>query len=259
MNEPFETDLRKPSRLPWVIVAVAVALAVAILAVGWLPARSESSKLGQRVKQLSTQAEKQQSDLRARQQEVDQLKASSSELQRKLDSTKGELNAAIQEREALKTELREAQRDLSETLGKEIAAGDVLIQERRGELVVDVSDRLLFDEGQTEVSDAGKELLRQVAKSIKRLPPKLRFQVGGHTDSKRVVSPELVERYPTNWELSTARACNVVRYLQETGKVPGRQLIAAGFAQYRPASTNNTKAGRKKNRRIEIVVVLPKD
>jgi chemotaxis protein MotB len=129
----------------------------------------------------------------------------------------------------------------------------------RGELVVDVADRLLFEPGHADVSDAGKELLGQVASSIKRLPPKLRFQVGGHTDSQRVVSPELVERYPTNWELSTARASNVVRQLQEVGKVPGHQLIASGFAQYRPASTNQTKTGRQKNRRIEIVVVLPKE
>jgi chemotaxis protein MotB len=240
-------------------MAAAVVLAVAILVLGWLPARSEGAELGQRVKQLTADLERHKTELKNRDQELEQQKTSFSALSSKLDTTKTELNAAIQEREALISELREAQRDLSETLGKEIAAGDVLIQERRGELVVDVADRLLFEPGKADISEAGKELLAQVAKSVQRLPPKLRFQVGGHTDSQRVVSPELVERYPTNWELSTARASNVVRHLQEVGKVPGHKLIAAGFAQYRPASTNNTKTGRQKNRRIEIIVVMPKE
>jgi chemotaxis protein MotB len=80
-------------------------------------------------------------------------------------------------------------------------------------------------------------------------------QIGGHTDSARVVSPELVERYPTSWELSTARATNVVRFLREHSKLPGGRLLAAGFAEYRPAASNRSDKGRQKNRRIEIVLV----
>jgi chemotaxis protein MotB len=259
MNFPVESVPHKPNRLPWILLAVAIAAAAGVVILGWLPAKAEGDELEDRVKQLSGDLEKRATDLRAREDELAKLKASSSDLKQKLDSTQGELNGVIQEREALKTELREAQRDLTDTLGAEIATGDVLIQERRGELVVDVSDQLLFDEGHADNSYPGKKILGQVAASIKRLPRKLRFQVGGHTDSKRVVSPELVERFPTNWELSTARSSNVVRYLQEAGRVPGHQLIAAGFAQYRPVSTNNTQTGRQKNRRIEIVVVLPKE
>lgn len=259
MTVPADRDPRRTTWLPWLVVAMAMAAAAASLLLGWLPARSESAALRERVERLSGDLERHASDLRERDRRIAELTAASSELTRQLDSTKGELNSTIQEREALITELREAQRELTDTLKDEIAAGDVLIQERRGELVVDVSDQLLFDPGKADISDAGKGLLGQVAASIKRLPPKLRFQVGGHTDSQRVVSPELVERYPTNWELSTARASNVVRYLEEHGKVRGSKLIAAGFAQYQPASSNKTSSGRQKNRRIEIVVVMPKD
>jgi chemotaxis protein MotB len=90
---------------------------------------------------------------------------------------------------------------------------------------------------------------------MKRLPRSQVFRVGGHTDSQRVVSKELVEQYPTNWELAAARATNVVRHLQDEGKVPGRQLMAASFSQYQPATSNKTDKGRQKNRRIEIVLL----
>jgi chemotaxis protein MotB len=215
--------------------------------------------LSRRIAGLNQEIEKRGDAARQQEQKASELETVRTSLKTELDSKSEQLNEVIREKEALIAELKEAQRDLTATLDKEIAAGDVLIQERRGELVIDVSDKLLFDEGQAEISDGGKDLLKQVALSIKRLPPKLRFQVGGHTDSQRVVSPELVERFPSNWELSAARATNVVRNLQELGKVPGHKLIAAGFAQYRPVSTNNTKTGRQKNRRIEIVVVMPKE
>jgi chemotaxis protein MotB len=249
-----------------VVAGASGVVAIVVIAFGWLPARASGHELSRRIAGLNQELQKQGDAVRQQQKKSAELETSRSTLKTELDTKAQELNAkseqlndAIKEKEALIAELKEAKRDLTATLGKEIAAGDVLIQERRGELVIDVADKLLFDEGQAEISDGGRDLLKQVAASVKRLPPKLRFQVGGHTDSQRVVTKELAERYPTNWELSTARATNVVRNLQEVGRVPGNKLIAAGFAQYRPVSTNNTKTGRQKNRRIEIVVVMPKE
>jgi chemotaxis protein MotB len=80
------------------------------------------------------------------------------------------------------------------------------------------------------------------------------FQVGGHTDSAPP-SETLQERFATNWELSTARGTNVVRYLEEECSVPGKQLIAAGFAWHRPVASNQKWKGKRKNRRIEIVML----
>jgi chemotaxis protein MotB len=77
----------------------------------------------------------------------------------------------------------------------------------------------------------------------------------GHTDGTRIVSSTTQEKFPTNWELSTARATNVVRFLQEQGKVPGAELVAVGFAEFRPVASNASAEGRRKNRRIEIVLV----
>jgi chemotaxis protein MotB len=86
------------------------------------------------------------------------------------------------------------------------------------------------------------------------------FQIGGHTDAQRIVSAEVREQYPTNWELSTARATTVVRFLAEKCGVPGSRLVAAGYARYRPVASNATEAGKQRNRRIEIALLkeLPK-
>lgn len=254
----FRSSNPKPW-LPWSIAGGLGLVMLAILVFGLMPAQSRTKEMQKQIGILNKELQTQLSASREAREQSLKLQQDVGKLNQQNAETQDELNAAIKEKEAAMAEVREAQRDLSTTLDKQITAGDVLIQEKHGQLVVDVSDQLLFEKGQAEVSEAGQQLLTDVAKSIKRLPPKLRFQVGGHTDSQRVVSPELVERYPTNWELSTARATNVVRFLQEKGKVPGRQLIAAGFAQYRPASSNNTEKGRQKNRRIEVVILVPNE
>jgi chemotaxis protein MotB len=69
------------------------------------------------------------------------------------------------------------------------------------------------------------------------------------------VSPGVREHYATNWELSTARATNVVRFLEEKCGIPGRRLVAAGYAQHRPVADNATEDGKRRNRRIEIALL----
>jgi chemotaxis protein MotB len=222
---------------------------------GLLPARSSATESRQDVARLEGElaACKQAAD--AERAQIKALLEDKDSLSQEHTVTKVRLEQALEAKEQALAALEQARKDLSETLGTQIAAGDVLIKERNGELVVDVADKLLFDVGAADVNEAGQELLKQVAKSMKRLQPKQVFQVGGHTDSQRVVSKELVEQYPTNWELAATRATHVVRFLQEKGGVPGRQLVAAGFSQYRPRSSNKTEEGRQKNRRIEIVLL----
>ena len=83
---------------------------------------------------------------------------------------------------------------------------------------------------------------------LEQFPYKVRIE--GHTDN----TPINTEKYPSNWELSTARACQVVRYFIEQG-IPPERISAEGFAQYRPIATNKTRKGRAQNRRVEIVYV----
>ena len=119
--------------------------------------------------------------------------------------------------------------------------------------MVDLVDKLLFEQGQAEINETGKRVLVQVADTFRKLEDKI-IQVGGHTDSVPI-SEKLVQIFPTNWELSTTRATNVVRFLQDECKLPGERLIAAGFSQYRPVSSNKTSSGRKRNRRIEVTLL----
>lgn len=180
------------------------------------------------------------------------------ELESKRDQLTGKLAETEAERDKLEGELKRVQNELSAVLEPQITAGNVRIKRRGNELVVDVSDQILFDSGRAEINDEGQKVLAQVAPSLAKLEG-YTIQVGGHTDRTRVVNPETQERFPTNWELSAARATNVVRFLEEKGKVPGARLTATGFAQFRPVSGNATEKDRQKNRRIELVLIpVPK-
>jgi len=79
------------------------------------------------------------------------------------------------------------------------------------------------------------------------------IQVSGHTDS-HPISEKLATQFPTNWELSTARAVNVVRFLQEKANVPAKNLVATGYGEYHPIASNKSSSGRARNRRIEILL-----
>jgi len=83
------------------------------------------------------------------------------------------------------------------------------------------------------------------------------ISIAGHTDNVPI-GPDLVKQYPTNWELSAARATSVARYLQDRSGIDPRLISATGYGQYQPIESNKTEKGRARNRRIEIVLV-PKE
>ncbi len=176
------------------------------------------------------------------------------DLESKQEQLTGKLAETQAERDKLEADLKGVQDQLSSILEPQIQAGNVHITRRGRELVVDVADQVLFESGQAEVSEAGQTVLAKVAPSLAGLRG-YTIEVAGHTDRTRVVNPETRERFPTNWELSTARATNVVRFLQERGKIPGSRLEAAGFAEFRPAAGNATAEERQKNRRIELILI----
>jgi len=137
----------------------------------------------------------------------------------------------------------------------EIDKGQVTISELRGKLTVNMVEAILFDSGKAEIKQEGLVVLGKVIEILKTVNDKA-IRIEGHTDNKPIVGP-LTQRYPTNWELSAARAINVARYLQKQGIEPG-VLSAAAFGEFKSVADNATPEGRAKNRRIEIVLV-PKD
>jgi chemotaxis protein MotB len=153
--------------------------------------------------------------------------------------------------EAKADDLSNANRALSQELKDEIAKGDVTIGQLRDRLTVSVLQEVLFDSGKAEIHAAGKKVLDRVANVLEGIDNRL-IMVEGHTDNVPIGS-KIAERFPTNWELSTARATTVLRYLQDKGVKP-EHLGAAGFSAYRPVAPNDTDANRKKNRRIDIVL-----
>ncbi|MDH5492699.1 MAG: OmpA family protein, partial [Myxococcales bacterium] len=166
-----------------------------------------------------------------------------------------ELAAAAALREAELARLQVAHDELADTLAGDIARGDVTLRNENGLLAVDLADQILFPPGSAELSERGREVIRRVAPSLARVEGRI-VEVGGHTDDRNL-SGESLERFPTNWELSTARASNVVRFLQEECELAGERLVAAGFSAYRPAASNRSARGRSRNRRIELTLRPP--
>ncbi len=117
-------------------------------------------------------------------------------------------------------------------------------------------DRVLFDSGQAQSKPAGIKVLKQVGNVLKNVTDK-QIRIEGHTDNVPI-SVKLQDRFKTNWELSTARATTVVRYLIDQGGVDRQHLSAVGYAETHPIASNDTDEGRSSNRRIEIVL-YPKD
>lgn len=114
-------------------------------------------------------------------------------------------------------------------------------------VVMTLSDKLLFPSADANLSASAKPLLDKIGQIIKTV--QVPVEIGGHTDNV----PIRTAAYPSNWELSTARAVNVLRFLIEQHAIAAQKLSAVGFASYQPAASNTSARGRATNRRVEII------
>jgi chemotaxis protein MotB len=206
---------------------------------------SEKARLAQERDRLDTESKKQQALI---QEQQDRLKAEASEKAR-LAQERADKEAEIQR-------LTRTREDLDRALQSEISKGDIRIKQVRDRLTINMVDRVLFDSGQAQVKPAGLKVLKQVSDVLTKVTDK-QIRIEGHTDNVPI-GPRIKERFPTNWELSTARATSVVRYLIEEGGVDRSSLSAVGYSDTKPVLGNETEDGRQANRRIEIVL-YPKD
>ncbi len=124
---------------------------------------------------------------------------------------------------------------------------DVFID--RDDLVINFSDKILFPSGSAEMHQNAITLLDKLGKLMKESDRQVRVE--GHTDDR----PITTARYPSNWELSAARASTVLRYLSERWNIHGDLLTAIGFGEYQPLAENSTAEGRAKNRRVSILLI----
>lgn len=197
---------------------------------------------------LTAQVDTLRSQVKGLSAEVDTMRKDKDDLQAKVN----ELSEKAEKAERLEKATQTYQ-DLQKKLEKEIQEGQVQITEMKNRLTMTMVDKIIFPSGSAEISKEGKKVLDKVVSILKEVKDK-RIEVEGHTDNVPIVS-SLKKRFPTNWELSTARATEVVRYLQEAGGLDPELLSATGFAEYKPVASNDTEAGKHKNRRIEIVLL----
>jgi flagellar motor protein MotB len=167
--------------------------------------------------------------------------------QSKSEETRAEKRAEELERRA--SELQTAYDALVADLHGEVDAREIRVRRFREKLEINFVDKVLFASGSAEITAHGRDILAKVAGVLGKLGDKSIYVVG-HTDSNPIHS----SLYPSNWELSTARAAAVTRFLSENGGVPPERFTAMGRAFYQPVASNATPEGRQENRRVDVVV-----
>lgn len=278
-----EKRMNRNNRRDAVLVALTLFLAIPVelSAMGRIPKKDYDAKV--------SELNKTKSDLDQAKASLDQMKAEKETLQKKMDeeaaqskdkigslestnaqllkdmdSSKSELQKRLAEFTREKQDLEKQKTDevqklkstydnLVTDMKKEIEQGSIQITQLQNKLSVSLVDKIVFNSGEAEVNDQGKQVLKRVADILKKVKGK-QILIEGHTDNVPI-GGALKEKFPSNWELSTTRATSVARYLQDVGGIDPKILSAAGYAHFRPVADNSTPEGRSKNRRIEIVLV----
>jgi chemotaxis protein MotB len=177
----------------------------------------------------------------------------------RLETERGNLGGELETAKKRMEDLRKAQaqaearaaqfRKLVSQFKQLTDAGKLQVELRENRMIVRLGDQILFDPGKTELKKEGEEALRQVTDVLKEIANR-NFQVAGHTDNAPIKS----KRFRSNWDLSTARAVEVVNFMIASGMEPKR-LSAAGYADQSPVASNDSPENKAKNRRIEITLV----
>lgn len=227
---------------------------------------TEKSRLDDEVAKLSAVRKDLVQDLKSSQNEslqrISELRQKIADLEAHNERLRLEINGLKQDiarvQKAKEEEVLTTSKTYEQLLDKmkqEISQGQVTISELKGKLTVNLVDAILFDSGKAEVKSNGLLVLQKVVDILKTVTDKA-IRIEGHTDNVPIHG-QLTARYPTNWELSAARAINVTRYLQQQGIDP-LSLSAVAYGEYRPVASNDNEEGRARNRRIEIILV-PKE
>lgn len=213
----------------------------------------QNSKLQRDLLAAHANQERQEGNLTLNQQQLADMQQTND----RLLATVEELNQALEKekiaREARLAKVKNTYNQLVGALEEEIKRGELTISNLEGQLSVNLLNKILFDSGKTVIKKEGRKVLQTLGDVLNKFPDKA-LQIAGHTDNVQI-SERLKKRYPSNWELSTARATSVVHFLQDKVGLPGERLIAAGYSEYQPVADNEKVEGRAQNRRIQILLV----
>ena len=220
----------------------------------------------QEFEQQLTESQRQRTELETR---LSDLETRNSELIDRLAALGQDVESLRTERTTLETNLTETQRALEELREREaqqqarlatfrqmlerframMESGRLRVRVVRNRMVIELPDNVLFDSGAAELKAEGQATLIEIVQVLRSIEGR-QFQVAGHTDNVPIRS----RRFPSNWELSGARAVTVARFMIDQS-MPADRISAAGYADTQSIETNDTEEGRQRNRRIEIALV----
>jgi chemotaxis protein MotB len=233
-----------------------VSTLAAALAAGGCVSSSEFEKLqadkNQEIDALQKQRaalEQQTRDLQGQRKALEDQKTALERQQSALRSEVDSLQRQKSQLEAANVQTKSQYDGLLANLNDEVKKGQLQVRQYKDMLTVEVAEQLFFDSGRAALKDQGKEVLKRVGEVLKGYDNKV-IRVVGHTDNV----PISTSQFPSNWELSAARATTVVRFLQTSG-VPPERMTASGRGEFSPVAPNDDADGRRKNRRIEITLI----
>lgn len=149
-------------------------------------------------------------------------------------------------------DMLELRRELEQAMGQELKNHEVVLQVTPEGFVISLKELGFFDSGQAELLPGAAGKIERIAKVLSK--PGLEIRVEGHSDNQPIHN----DQFRSNWELSTARAMAVLRLLVDDAGFDPTKLSASGYGEYRPVADNSTAAGRRMNRRVDLVVVQSK-
>jgi chemotaxis protein MotB len=178
-------------------------------------------------------------------QRIDELESEKEDLGSRYALSEQDRARLLEERNRLENTRRSIEQRLRGT--------GVSVKVKDGHISVVLPSSILFNSGQTVLKKASTNSLTKVCNVLKKDFPNEIIRIEGHTDSDPVKRTKKV--YKSNWELSSARAANVLHFLVDNCKLDPKKLYLAGYGKYQPVESNKTKSGKQKNRRVEIVVL----
>jgi chemotaxis protein MotB len=218
-------------------------------------AKSEAGKTSAELRRAQQEAATLRQELTPLAKTHEDLTKQTKDLQAALDTLRADLAAKEREKAVLvakEDEMGKTVRQLESSLKEEIAKGSSTVRRGENSLSVELAERILYDSGSADIKPGGLKVLKKIADALKGGADK-DIRVEGHTDDVPIRA-DPPPRFSSNWDLSTARAVGVVRYLEKQAGVSPVHLSAAGFGPTRPAVPNESEEARARNRRVEIIV-----
>ncbi|MCY3822657.1 MAG: OmpA family protein [Nitrospinae bacterium] len=221
-------------------------------------ARRHSQQIETRVADLRAQMTSQQSQQTESAQKVERLQRALESARTRVRELQKNLVAAQKKLLRFEDRIRfqiQLEKDMKAQLSRERRRGIVQVRREGDRVLISIASAILFKSGSAKIRSESKALLVKFSSLLRRYANR-EVQVQGHTDNVQI-SDRLAERWETNWELSAARATRVLRYFVEVGNLDPRRVSGAGMGEFRPIADNDTREGRRTNRRIEIIIYPP--